>query len=290
MSTPKKENIPPGGASSAQKATSTSPYPRHVRLPFDLSDHAVKIEGQVLGALRAVFPATTNIVVSASRAYIHFTVDKFPPTPWPLTVAGLPITIGDGSRGKGPLFPRSALGNPKIRICKDLDASTMPFSTRSFRNLADAVTRELFAQVPDLAVVEILVDAERTFHVILRDDVDIRSISPQLPGWIARSWTTYLHDKDMCRPKRRQAFRGVHPDPARGIMDNTPYDVLRPGIAVFSPISINSHETLTTTTGVMVQNSAGDRFMTAASHGIGQCQKLFQAQPLGGRREIGEAV
>ncbi|CAH0052225.1 unnamed protein product, partial [Clonostachys solani] len=183
------------------------------------------------------------------------------------------------------------MGNFKIRICQDLDGRAHSISsTTSYRNLGDTVIRGLFTHSPHLAVVEIIFDAERTFHIILQDNIDIPSICSKLPGNIARCWARYLNERDLHRPKGRQASRGTLPDPTQGTVDKTPYETLRPGVAISSPIAANHSQSLVTTSGVMVQNFAGDRFMTAASHGIGRSRRLFQAQPVGDPKEIGEAV
>lgn len=296
---PEGENLPviiplTPAPREAASSSNTTTYPRHIKLPFDLRDPTIKIEGDILQALLAIFPGTTNIAISPCRAWINFTVESLPSIQLPLTIAGLPITIGESQgspgRGKGPMFPMSTMGNFKIRICQDLNGRDQSISsTTSYRNLGDTVIRGLFTHSPHLAVVEIIFDAERTFHIILQDDVDIPSICSKLPGNIARCWARYLNERDLHRPKGRQASREILPDP-QGTVDDTPYETLRPGVLISSPVSDDHNESLVTTSGVMVQNIAGDRFMTAASHGIGHSQRLFQPQPVGDPREIGEAV
>lgn len=213
---------------SPTMATPHTAYPRHVKLPFDLRDRSIKIKGDVLSALINIFPDTINLMEFANRAYLHFTVKQLPKGPLPLTVGGLPFTINDeGNTGNGRtlMFPRSTPGNMSIRVRDDIDARSVSLASASFRNLADSITRAFTALLPDLPVVEFMLNAQRYFYVIVRDSVDIKSMFSRLPGRVAHCWTVYLHDKDLCRSGDQQAYRSFLPDPASGIVDDTPYNV-----------------------------------------------------------------
>lgn len=81
-------------------------HTRHILLPFDLRDENINIlKGQVCQMLCNIFPGITELTVGRNRSYIHFTVSELPKRPWPLTVGGIPITLGDKNNGRGPLFP-----------------------------------------------------------------------------------------------------------------------------------------------------------------------------------------
>ncbi|KKY39689.1 hypothetical protein UCDDA912_g00302 [Diaporthe ampelina] len=77
-----------------------------------------------------------------------------------------------------------------------------------------------------------------------------------------------------------------------GIIDDTPYEILRPGVMVCSQtFKDNAHPAwFSTTSGVQVENSAGDCFMTAASHGIGVNERVWQIASQGIKRLLGKAV
>lgn len=110
---------PKEGTSSTSAGTS----PCHIEFPFDLRDPSIKPEGHILQALLAISPGTANIAISPRQGYINITVELLPLVKLPLTIAGLPITIGESKGslgwGKGPMFPISTMGNFKIRICQD---------------------------------------------------------------------------------------------------------------------------------------------------------------------------
>jgi hypothetical protein len=75
-----------------------------------------------------------------------------------------------------------------------------------------------------------------------------------------------------------------------GVIDTTTYDILRPGVLIRSKmLRDHAHPAVySTTSGVIVQNVAGDKFMTAAAHGIGEGLNVWQGDRWD--RIIGEAV
>jgi hypothetical protein len=267
-----------------------------VRLSHDLRDPTVEIDDDILGELMQVFPDTIELIECGDptyRAYLSFIVKTLPQTPWPFTVGGLPFTIGDKTgNGRGPMFPQGTPGNMRVRMCQEVDAKTLPSTCASFRHLADIVTTAMHSRLPDLSVKELILDAHKRFHVVLGDDVNITTAWPQLPLWIAQCWTTYLHEKDLQRPDGQKARRAVSPDPLQGVVDNTPYDVLRPGVLVSGEVQQGAGErvVLSTTTGVLVKDALGNEFMTCSSHGVGDDRTLWQSLPTGDRRVIGEAI
>ncbi|CRK37680.1 hypothetical protein BN1723_015227 [Verticillium longisporum] len=276
LATPSSNDEPdsPRLLSSQAKSPPTYPAPswhkRHLKLPFDLRDRNVKFDNNVLRVLYNIFPDTVDVLEGGNRHYLHFTVKKLPEAPWPLTIAGLPITIGDNEgNGKGTMFPMTMAGNMSIRICDDTDARFMPLESQAFRSLAESVTRAILTCVPGLAVLEFILDAERRFHVVLEDGVDINSVWARLPGRIAKCWTMYLFETDLRRPSpgnRQALLRQVMPNPGHGIVDDTAYNVI----------------------GLV--NDAGDKFMTGASHGIGESETFHQTLPSGDKRLLGRAV
>ena len=179
--------------------SSSSSHTTHLKLPFDLRNTKVKIEGNVLQTLLNVFPNITNL--AHCGAYLSFEVKEMPKGPLPLTVAGLPFTLGDASgNGKGPMFAKGIRGNMSVCVCDDLNARDVVLTRSNFRNLASSVGG-VFSRFPDVSVVEIILDAVHQFHVVLADNFDMEKVRQQLPGRIAKCWANYLQ-KDLCRPKQ----------------------------------------------------------------------------------------
>ncbi|KAK4141293.1 uncharacterized protein C8A04DRAFT_31156 [Dichotomopilus funicola] len=120
--------------------------------------------------------------------------------------------------------------------------------------------------MPDIRMLELMFTCERTIFIVLEDHL-------HRPAWVD------MPDK-----------RVIQPQPNQGIIDNTTYDVLRPGVQINSKSLRDQADSsvLSTTAGVLVENDAGEAFMTAASHGIGEDGTVWK----GGRadRIIGKAA
>lgn len=270
---------------------------RHVLLPFNLRDPGIDIyKGDVRSLLYNIFPNTANVTEARCRSHLVFQLDKLPPGPWPLTVGGLPITLStlpmSDSLGRALMFPGQFLGNPTVSICQEGYGGVETFSDKVLRKLAAEVNDHFQKNMPDIRIIELMVTCERTFYIVLGDHINLNRVRSKLPGRIANLWTGYLHDKELRRPSWAglPAKRQIEPQPNRGIIDNTIYDTLRPGVMICSKM-LKEHgppAVLSTTSGVLVKNTAGDRFMTGASHGIGEMETIWQA----GNTEkiIGKAV
>ncbi|KAH7041048.1 uncharacterized protein B0I36DRAFT_419873 [Microdochium trichocladiopsis] len=273
------------GSWSGNGSPQLAGYPLHVKLPFDLRDPSVEIEAKV-------FPRTRSLGEFANRSYLNFEVEELPPGPWPLTIAGVPYTIGDinGRTGRGRLLPRKAAGNMRVRICGDLERGA-PSSRQAFRLYADTITKAFSALLPDITVVECIATADTHMYVVLGDQVDISAVISRLPGQIGRMWTMDLGRPE---PDALQALllRTTTPDPANKIVDDTASVVLRPGVLLCSFVD-GTHQTHNLiTSGVAVQNVVGDSFMTTAAHGIGIDTMVYAGRPsiTSDFRSVGEAV
>lgn len=286
----------PWNRGRAMSATSDTPWSintRHILLPWDLRDTNIDVlDGEVYDTLMNIFPGTNGFFEGRNRSYLSFDVMKRPAAPWPLTIGGLPITIGDDEQGRGPLFPRLNRGNLRMEICQDIDAREEDFSAKSLRALAPEVMKQL-PHIARMNFVELIFTTDCSFYVVLSDQFPAEYKLTGLPGMIANCVSGYILEKELCRPLwlDRQPGRYVEPDPIVGIVDTTPYDTIRPGVMLCSRQTRNhAHPaTLSTTCGVMVSNSANDLFITAASHGIGEDDIVYQPLPAG-RRVLGKAV
>lgn len=278
-----------------QAAQVTSPA-RHVFLPFDLTNPKVDpLSDNVLPLLRAVFPGVAEITYGFD--HLHFSVKELPKRPWPLTVGGLPITIADQDGvGRGPLFPVGAFGNPRIAICNNYNAKAEELTDAAFRQLSKDIYDTFSKDHPSVRLIEVMHEEGSSFIVIVGDEtlVNKLSVSSKLPGKVAGCLTRYINDKDMHRPSwlERKAKRALTPQPATGHADNTAYDILRPGVMLHS-LALRNHAhplMFSTTSGVCVQNAAGDKFLTSAAHGVGEAGMVHQVLPDGTHRHVGKVV
>ncbi|KAI1399027.1 hypothetical protein F4819DRAFT_436789 [Hypoxylon fuscum] len=255
---------------------------RHVLMPYNLRDQSNNItEGELCSLLHNIFPSTENVTQPCFRGYLIFQVKQLPSAPWPLTVGGLPITVSEtrSGRGRALMFPRAMPGRLSISILqRGFDATNM--SDKSLRQLAHDVNTYFQLNLPNVHIIELMFTCERTFFLVINDHVELKT-----GGWpekIANYPVAYLHDKDLNRPTwiDQPARQEIVPQPSVGIVDDTAYDVLRPGVMISSSI-ITGHShpaTLSSTAGVLVKNPAGDSFMTAASHAIGNSEKVWQSR------------
>ncbi|RWA05431.1 hypothetical protein EKO27_g9674 [Xylaria grammica] len=268
-------------------------HQRHVLLPFNLRDLSNDIYGgEVSDLLYHIFSKTTNVTEARWRSHLIFQVEELPESPWPLTVGGVPFTITSrDDKGRALIFPRQILGNFKISICQDTD-QVNEFSDQMLRTLGADVHSWFKKNLPETRMIELMLTSERTIYIVLDDHADISSLRITLPGKIARCPVGYLTNRELHRPLwvDLPAKRQVEPQPISGVIDNTAYDVLRPGVLISSKmLKEHGHPAVfSTTSGILVQNSSGNRFMTAASRGIGDNGYVWQGDH--SSRSIGEVV
>lgn len=267
---------------------------RHVLLPFDLRDRTISLDHEdVRPVLYNIFPDTRNVAEGRHRSFLLFQVEKLPERPWPLTVGGVPVTITDGTEGRGVLFPKQTLMPSKINICSHFAGQNLS-SGIVLRSLAREVNDSFQQNLPGVRLLELMYTKDKAFYAILDNHINFRDIHNQLPAKIADCWVGYMRDEELKRPQWADwpAKRLINPRPTEGIIDDAPYDTMRPGVIVCSQtFKDNAHPAwFATTSGVEVQNSAGDRFMTAASHGIGENEYLWQIASQGRKKVLGRAV
>lgn len=267
---------------------------RHVLLPFDLRDRTISLDHEdVRPVLYNIFPDTINVAEGRNRSFLLFQVQQLPAKPWPLTLGGVAIIITDGMEGRGTLFPKQRLAPSNIKICSHFTEQNLSSGT-VLRNLARDVN-ELFRQnLSGVRLLELMYTKDDAFYAILPNEVSLHDIRERLPSRIANRSVGYMRDEELMRPQWADlpAKRLINPRPTQGIIDDTPYDVLRPGVIVCSQtFKDNAHPAwFSTTSGVQVENSVGDRFMTAASHGIGVNERVWQIASQERKKLLGKAV
>ncbi|KAJ5902225.1 hypothetical protein N7495_002753 [Penicillium taxi] len=254
---------------------------KHIALPVDLQDLQIDLDrSDVKALLHSIFPATLNVAEARNRSNMIFQFEKLPSPPWPLTIGGIPVTLlGGDTFGRTFLFPKETLGNLKVAICSAHEIGTQ-ISDCQLRILAQEVQCYFQNHLPGVELVEILFSNAYSFYVVLDDGIKIPDILIKLPGKITNRPVYYLNDQDLHRPMWADlpAKRHMMLQPALGIPDDTPYDIIRPGIMICSKLfKEHAHPAFfSTTSGVFVQNAAGETFMTGASHGIGESNNVFQ--------------
>ncbi|KAI1372075.1 hypothetical protein F4677DRAFT_463552 [Hypoxylon crocopeplum] len=263
---------------------------RHVLVPYNLRDPSVNIyEAEIRPLLYNIFPGTKSVTQARFRGYLVFQVTDLPSAPWPITVGGLPITISEArksGKGRALIFPRQRSGRPSISILHGgFNANRL--SDKSLRKLALNVNTYFKQNFPAVHILELLFTCERTFYVIVGDHVELNTMN--WPARIASYPVGYLHNKDLNRPDLmyRPANREIEPQPLRGIVDDTDYDILRPGVMI-SNSTDTGYTHPASTAGVLVKNPAGNIFMTAASHAIGVTETA--CRPRRPTETIGKAV
>lgn len=240
-----------------------------------------------------VFPGILNVTEGRHRSFLLFQVETLPKKPWPLTVGGVPVTITDGKEGRGPLFPRQKLVPSNIKICSHFAEQDIS-SGIVLRNLAREVNILFQQHLPEVRLLELMYTKDEAFYAILANEVSLNAIRDKLPARIANRSVGYIRDEELMRPQWAElpAKRLINPRPTRGVIDDTPYDVLRPGVIICSQtLKDNAYPAwFSTTSGVQVENSAGDRFMTAAVHGIGVNERIWQIASQDRTKLLGRAV
>ncbi|GAM33385.1 hypothetical protein TCE0_004r00242 [Talaromyces pinophilus] len=226
---------------------------RHLVLDFTLVDeHGMARNPTVdeFERLNSVLPPNLGKGVMGGFLVVYFV--ELPPKPWPISVAGLPLFMTTDhfalppSLGRPGGGGRPALGGrPRRHELEHLDARS-------------AVTRQLFEAVitffesADFPILEI-----GWMCGVWRATYDDGADLSNLPSMLCQTGIFYL-------PKgthtlNEAASREKIPGPLD--RNDTAYSPIRPGLIVAST-------SLSTTSGVLVEDHEGAVYMTAASHGF----------------------
>lgn len=265
---------------------------RHVLLPVDLRDPTVDLDSEdVRPMLYNVLPGIVNVNLGRKCSFLNFQVERLSRQPWPLTVGGLPFTVCDWTSGRAMLFPKQKLSPSRIKICPEFEDQDLSSGT-VLRQLTIKVHDEFRRNFPQVRLLELMYATDGALYAILAD-VNVNSVLAQLPAEFANRWVGYLRGSDLRKPQWADlpARRLVTSQPTQGIIDDTAYETLRPGVIICSRAQKDhAHPSwYSTTSGVLVEGPAGDRFMTAASHGIDN-EEVWQLDSGEAKRSLGEAV
>lgn len=257
-------------------------FPRHITFPFDFRDagapHPLDDEAKEL--IFDLFPGTSGIAYDGS--FLYLTVDPLPPKPWPKTIGGLPALFFASPRPGAADKPVQGRFVPSRngRLAED----------KNYRDVEDwsplfVIVRDHFADL-GIPMTEVMYWGNFIIIVLEKRDTDLTKI----PASVAKVNCQVVFEDEMGRPKKPQARR--QHDPSPGNPDETKYETLRPGVRVSSGyLPDEPGAFITSTAGVLVKNSLGDKYLTVAGHGFpAECGlSVMHPSPSNGR-DIGEPI
>lgn len=228
-----------------------------------------------------VFPGTRKIDFDNRVLVYH--LDNLPAKPWPKKIAGVPCYLTSDPDDQGPIIPIRRRGRSQITVSNHLDLR----DNEAAVGLVFDLVRDFFART-DIPITEIQF-WRHLIIIVLENDTGGVDILSSVPRSVAHCNCFYLFESDMARPRILSALR--HKPASLDQVDDTQYDILRPGVMLSSGMHPQEGWELLTSSGVVVEDRLGFKYMTAAAHG-------FPGHPFGGkahhprssRRMLGEAV
>ena len=193
------------------------------------------------------FPTAQSVGV-----YLPFVVVQFkclPPKPWPLTIAGLPAFFTTKEHTVG--FEYGRLGGSFKKALNNYDARQ-----HLTRELFDAVI-VYFEQEISIPILSVL-NLAGPWVITIPDGVEFSS----LPYLLAKTPCHFKYASGN-EPHEEAAFRNT--EPVGTVWDQTLYETLRPGIMLSSGGTLNE---VLTTSGIVVEDDYGYKYLTMASHGF----------------------
>lgn len=213
-------------------------------------------------------------MVNFGGYFLVFCLKTLPPKPWPVTIAGVPSYLTTDPNDGGPSPPIKRASKTILRISPDIDGNYHPEKMDDIFELV----KKFFLQAK-ISITEIQYWNNFLVIALEYENTDLTKV----PSAIARCCCFYLFESEMGRPIQYPTKRIQ--EPTDNVVDNSQYDILRPGIMLSSGKDETGMEILTTS-GALVQDSLGDQYMTVASHGFLHTDRVFH--PLAGHREIGK--
>lgn len=254
------------------------PPSRHLILPFNLRQNRKAFATKDSGLLLHLFPDTK--AVNFDGYFLVFWLGTLPPKPWPVTIAGVQPYFTIDPNDDGPIPPIKRPSKSRLRVSAEINAINLP-PTR----IDDAfeLVFDFFAK-SETSITE--VQYWKNFFVIVleNEDTDLTEV----PSAIGRCNCFYLFEKEMGRPKLNEFPARRIRDPTGDVVDDSKYDILRPGVMLSSARHDTTHLEYRTTSGVLVEDCLGERYMTVASHGFPNGDKVFHPCSMG--KEVGQII
>jgi hypothetical protein len=228
---------------------------RHIVLPFDLRTNPNAWgDRKNVEVLADLFPGDG---VGFDGWCLTYWLKALPPKPWPKTIAGVSCYFTLDYNDHGPMPPLIPAHSRNPRIGHDIDGQDLLNWDPLFH-----VIKGYFEEI-EISITE--VQYWGSFVIIILENRNANVTI--LPNRTANIRCYYLYEDQMGRPEVPQARRVREPMP--GNPDESQYDILRPGLRLasgYDPSHPGAY--LRTSAGVLVRDSAGNVFMTAASHGF----------------------
>ncbi|KAJ5961086.1 uncharacterized protein N7479_008236 [Penicillium vulpinum] len=253
------------------------PPSRHVILPFNLREKRTFHRNSA--HLMQLFPDTKTILFDGY--FMVFLLSSLPPKPWPLTIAGVQPYFTTDADDTGPLPSMKRMSKSRLFVDVKIDVSHLPPSQvdNAFQLVFD-----FFAKT-QISITQVQYWGNFFMIVLENEETDMSAV----PRSIGCCNCFYLFDKEVRRPTRDQLPARKLIEPTNDIIDNSKYDTLRPGVILsYGTCSTTDSEYLTTS-GVLVEDSnSGERYITVASHGFPNDDKVFH--PCASGKEIGRII
>lgn len=297
---PSKRTVTPKSeASSSHKRTTIletgSPKPSHQIIKID-TQSAMNATAPVLGlnlhdfpddfftphamdALRIVFPEILEF--SFDHFMLIIRVAKLPEDPWPYTVADVPCFITTMKSDQGPLGGlQSTPVRTKLDILSHIDArgKKIGSNTDLFHQHVDQVIEYFRLKKVDVTQLQNWND----FVVLVLKDK--QQMTEHIPRSIMRM-PCYILLEDNVKRRREPALRLKITNPPD--YDDGKYEILRPGVMVTCE-KFDDNLSLTTTSGVLIEDNSGIKYLTVASHGFPNRGEVLHPRSNG--RSIGDVV
>lgn len=226
--------------------------------------------------LASLFP--TTFAVGVRPPFLLFRVRTIPPKPWPISVAGLPPRFTTDEHQPGWNMGKVGTG-PKLLLQYNLQRKD-EFSDKVLKDAINSLIEQKLDFI-DL----------RWYGAFWVVSLPGKETSFQkIPSFLAGQGCYYrFSESEDCLPAALQG------KPPTGIQyDNTIYadevgSILRPGIIVSSSVTTSTvdgkeiRNFKSTTSGLMVVNQDGDKFITIAAHGFEQDGLVWHPNPHHGK-------
>ncbi|PKX89461.1 uncharacterized protein P174DRAFT_464582 [Aspergillus novofumigatus IBT 16806] len=261
-----------------QKAVADLLPSRHIIFPFNLRQNRKALDNKAWEHLWNLFPNTKG--VSFDGYFLVFTLGSLPEKPWPVTIAGVQPYFTTDLNDDGPIPPIKGASKIVRRISAEVNLTNVPPAKI---DAAFELVINYFSS-SNISITE--VQYWNVFFVIVLESEDINMA--EVPSAIGRCACYYLYEKEMGRPHPAEIPAQRIRDPTGDVVDNSEYEILRPGVMLGSEKHPISRMELRTTSGVLVEDGIGERYMTVASYGFPHGDRVFQPSAEG--RDIGKVI
>lgn len=250
-----------------------STHPRHVILSFNLRNNREAFsKDENTEVLYCLFPGVKCL--SFDGHFLLFCLKELPPKPWPITVAGVPPYLTTDMDDDGPLPSIKRPAKSNIRLSHELDYS-------GDLEHVFSLIQDFFANA-SISATEIQYWNSFVIVVLEHRRADLALV----PRTVARCPVYYLFEDEMGRPTSFPAH--CLKQPMNEVIDNSNYNVLRPGVLISSGQHPTEQVETLTTSGVLVRDNLGFKYMTVASHGFPFGDRAFH--PVVGGSDIGKVI